>query len=105
MKTVLLMRHAKSDWKDENLADLERPLNQRGQRAAPLMGTLLREKGWAPQRILCSSAVRARQTTELLAATAEYPGEFFTSTVSTWPSPRRSSALFLPSPMIWNGSW
>ena len=74
MKTLLLIRHAKSDWKDKNLADLERPLNQRGQRTAPLMGALLHEKGWMPQLILTSSAARARQTTELLAAKAEYTG-------------------------------
>ncbi len=74
MKTLLLMRHAKSSWKDTDLPDHERPLNKRGRRDAPMMGELLAERELIPERILSSSALRARQTAELLAETAGYTG-------------------------------
>lgn len=67
MKTLLLMRHAKSSWDDPDLEDHERPLNKRGLRDAPRMGVLLRREGLVPDRIVCSSAVRAVTTAELLA--------------------------------------
>ena len=62
MKILTLVRHAKSSWKDTSLRDRDRPLNKRGQKAAPRMGRLLREEGLAPDRILSSTAVRARTT-------------------------------------------
>lgn len=64
MKTLLLMRHAKSSWKDKTLPDIARPLNKRGRRDAPLMGQLLVDQELIPQRIISSSAVRSRQTAE-----------------------------------------
>lgn len=66
MKTLLLMRHAKSSWKDSHIADRDRPLNKRGRSDAPLMGGLLVEHELIPQRILSSSALRASQTAELV---------------------------------------
>jgi phosphohistidine phosphatase len=75
MKTLLLMRHAKSSWKDTELNDIDRPLNKRGKKDAPLMGTLLKEKELVPQIILSSPAVRARQTAELLAAACGFVGD------------------------------
>lgn len=65
MPTLLLLRHAKSAWDDPDLADHERPLNARGRRAAPAMGRRLREAGFAPDLVLCSSARRAQETWEL----------------------------------------
>ena len=62
MKTLLLLRHAKSSWDDPSLADFDRPLNGRGKRDAPRMGRLLREQGLEPDRVLCSTAKRARKT-------------------------------------------
>jgi phosphohistidine phosphatase len=62
MKYVLLMRHAKSNWKDVSLPDHQRPLNVRGKKDAPRMGRHLREQGIHLDAILCSTAVRARQT-------------------------------------------
>lgn len=70
MKTLLLLRHAKSSWKDADALDFERPLNGRGKKAAPLVGRLLRERKIEPELILCSPAERARQTASLVVEAA-----------------------------------
>jgi phosphohistidine phosphatase len=75
MKTLLIMRHAKSSWKDTKLKDRERPLNKRGKKNAKQMGDLLKEKELCPQLILGSPALRARQTAEAVAANCGYTGE------------------------------
>lgn len=62
MKRLLLMRHAKSDWDHPHLADADRPLNARGQRAALAMGEWLRQQAAVPQLILVSPAIRAQET-------------------------------------------
>lgn len=61
-KTLILMRHAKSDWGAPSLPDKLRPLNARGQRSATALGDWLRAKGHLPQTVLCSSAIRTRET-------------------------------------------
>lgn len=60
----MLMRHAKSDWSQEDRSDHERPLNRRGHQAAPLLGEKMERGRWLPDRILCSTALRAQQTLE-----------------------------------------
>jgi phosphohistidine phosphatase len=75
MKTLLIMRHAKSSWKDKDLKDRKRPLSKRGKRNAPQMGELIKEKELIPQIILSSDAVRARQTVEMLTETSGFTGE------------------------------
>ena len=65
MKTLFLMRHAKSSWDDPSLADFDRPLNERGIRNAPFMGELMRREGLVPDVIVSSPAMRARTTAEL----------------------------------------
>lgn len=75
MKTLLLMRHTKSSWKDADLADHERPLNKRGKRDAPFMGALLAEKELLPQIILGSTALRIHETVEGLVQGSGYTGE------------------------------
>jgi len=68
MKTLLLLRHAKSDWDDVSVDDHERPLNARGNKAAPRMGRLIADLGLVPQLCLSSTAVRARDTATLALA-------------------------------------
>ncbi len=63
-RRLYLLRHAKSSWKDERLADHDRPLAGRGRRAAKAIGRHLREQGVDPELVLCSSARRARETLE-----------------------------------------
>ena len=70
MKTLLLLRHAKSSWKEPGLRDFERPLNSRGREAAPVMGRYMRARKLRPDLILCSPAERARQTAALVAEAA-----------------------------------
>ena len=66
MKTLLLMRHAKSSWDDPSLRDFDRPLNKRGLRAAPLMAAHLRRKKLRPGLVVASPAERAKQTASLV---------------------------------------
>lgn len=76
MKTLLLMRHAKSSWKKEEvLPDKDRPLNKRGKRDAALMGELLVDRELVPQRIITSSALRAYNTAELVAEASGFQGQ------------------------------
>jgi phosphohistidine phosphatase len=63
-KRLLLIRHAKSSWKDTGLEDFQRPLNKRGERDAPLMGALLNKKNIVPDLLISSHAVRARKTAD-----------------------------------------
>ncbi len=77
MKTLLLMRHAKSSWKDSEIEDHERPLNKRGQKDAPMMGKHLVEKELTPQVVLSSTAKRARSTVEALVEVSGFQGDVF----------------------------
>jgi len=65
MKTLILLRHAKSSWNDESLADHERPLAPRGRRAAPAVAAHLRGLGLLPDLVRSSTSVRTRQTLQL----------------------------------------
>lgn len=70
MKLLTLVRHAKSSWKDSGLSDLERPLNRRGERDAPLMGRRFAGVEPRPDLLLSSPAARAKRTAEVIAAEA-----------------------------------
>src|SRR5262245_21456207 len=75
MKTLLIQRHGKSSWKDATLTDLKRPLSRRGKEDAPRMAQFLRERGLAPDLILCSTAKRAKQTARRAVEAAEFACE------------------------------
>ncbi|MBI2253863.1 MAG: histidine phosphatase family protein [Proteobacteria bacterium] len=66
MKTLILMRHAKSAWDAGDVADHDRPLSDRGRAAAPAVGRWLKEQKLLPDLVMCSTAARAAQTLELL---------------------------------------
>ncbi|BAV52116.1 phosphoglycerate mutase [Mesorhizobium sp. 113-1-2] len=68
MKQLLLLRHAKSSWDDPDLDDFDRPLAQRGLKAARLIGRELAARDWLPDQVLVSSALRTRDTWRLVAA-------------------------------------
>ena len=75
MKTLYLVRHAKSSWKYPDLDDFERPLNKRGRKNAPLMGKILKKLKVTPDLIISSPANRAATTARILAAKINYPLE------------------------------
>jgi phosphohistidine phosphatase len=73
MKTLYLLRHAKSSWKDPALGDHERPLNKRGKTDAPRMGKWLSEHLQAPQLVRCSDSARTRATIAPILETWQLP--------------------------------
>lgn len=72
-KRLFLLRHAKSSWDDSKVDDHSRPLNERGKRDAVIMGRRLRQRGWVPDRIVSSGAVRAYATARAVARELRYP--------------------------------
>jgi phosphohistidine phosphatase len=75
MKTLILIRHAKSSWDEAGLSDRERPLNKRGMRDAPEMGRRLAKRGLKPGLIVTSPARRAVMTAQPIAEAVGYPIE------------------------------
>jgi phosphohistidine phosphatase len=71
MKTLFLLRHAKSSWKDDALSDFDRPLKNRGLGDAQLIGKLIRQREIPFDLVISSSAERARQTTQLVLMSAD----------------------------------
>ena len=90
MKTVLILRHAKSSWADPLFPDHDRPLNKRGQRTATQMGQLLRKQQLVPELILTSTAKRARETAILIAQSSQYNQEI-----------EKVSQLYLATPQVY----
>jgi len=73
MKSLHLLRHAKSSWKDSGLNDHDRPLNKRGRQTAKMMAAYLRRAKIAPDLVICSTAVRAQQTLDPILKAAKRP--------------------------------
>jgi len=73
MKTLLVVRHAKSSWEDSSLDDFHRPLNERGEKDAPRMGKRLYEKRLNPDLVLTSPAIRAFNTALAIAEILKIP--------------------------------
>lgn len=72
MLTLFLIRHAKSSWEDPGLSDKDRPLNKRGKKDAPLMGSILRDKNESASLIISSPAKRAYDTAKIIAEETGY---------------------------------
>jgi phosphohistidine phosphatase len=75
MKSLLILRHAKSSWTHPELTDHDRPLNKRGKRDAPRMGEILRSEHLIPEAIISSTAARAHATAETVAKASGYKGK------------------------------
>lgn len=73
-KVLLILRHAKSSWKNKKLNDHDRPLNKRGRKEAIKMGEYLKNMDLMPDTIITSSALRAIETTTLLCRQGGYNG-------------------------------
>jgi phosphohistidine phosphatase len=71
-KRIVLIRHAKSSWANPLQSDFERPLNDRGQQDAPMMGKRLKDAGIVPDKIISSTAKRASQTAKHIAKSTGY---------------------------------
>lgn len=76
MRTLTLFRHAKSSWANGDLRDRDRPLDERGEHDAPLMGGRMKSAGIRPSLIVSSPALRAWTTAKIIAGEISYPIEF-----------------------------
>lgn len=75
MKELILIRHAKSSWSNPLLDDFERPLNKRGEKNAPFMAKVLKQKGLTPDLIISSPSIRTKQTLDYFIQEFDYKGE------------------------------
>ena len=98
MKTLLILRHAKSSWDDASLDDRERPLNARGRRDAPRMGDLLRDEALVPDIIITSDAVRAQTTALAVAEAAGYTRDIVVDPLLYHASPEDVLAVLKTAP-------
>ena len=89
-RRLILTRHAKSDWDDPLLADHDRPLNARGRRSARLLGDWLASRGYEPEEVLCSTALRCRQTWD----------EAVAAVLGVLPEVRHEAALYHAAPEV-----
>ena len=90
MKRLLLMRHAKSSWKETELPDHDRPLKGKGEKNAEAMGKFLKSKELVPDVIIASSALRAVKTAELVAQKSGFKGDVV-----------KLDALYMAEPSVW----
>jgi len=106
MKELLLLRHAKSSWATAGMDDFERPLNKRGRRAAAALAGYLEAEGLRPALVLCSDALRTRQTLDLLRdalggrVAAHLEPELYLADPSTLLDRLRKVADDVPSVMV-----
>jgi phosphohistidine phosphatase len=114
MKTILIVRHAKSSWENFTVSDYERPLNERGQKNAPEMASRVLKKGVKADVLLSSPARRAHTTAKLFAVVWKMDPsritivtdlynpshEAFVNTILTAPDTAETIALFSHNPVI-----
>src|ERR1041385_9391981 len=75
MRSLYLLRHAKSSWKDPSQSDFERPLANRGRKACEIVARLIQDRGLEFDLVLCSTAIRARETIDLVSKYAKLKSE------------------------------
>ncbi len=73
MESLFLIRHAKSSWSSPELSDINRPLNERGENDAPLIGNILKKDSVSPDVIYSSPALRAITTAKIISNVINYP--------------------------------
>lgn len=114
MKTVVLVRHAKSSWSDSTVSDFDRTLNARGKKNAPDMAERLLKQGIQFDSLLSSPAIRAKRTAEIFAETLGISsdklmfipelynayGDTFTQVISNAPETSSTIAIFAHNPGI-----
>lgn len=114
MKTLFLVRHAKSEWANENLTDIDRPLNARGYRDAHFMSEQLKKNKLVPEQIISSPAIRATSTALIFARNLDYDCENiqlkkmlyettekeYLKIISATDNSRRSLMLFAHNPTL-----
>jgi phosphohistidine phosphatase len=113
MKTIYLIRHAKSSWDNNLLNDHERPLNNRGLKDAKIIGERLLQNSKCPEKVICSTAQRAKETTKIISQiwfpkkTIEFTDLLYEKSASNIldiiqnnPSELNSIALFFHNPAI-----
>ena len=114
MKTVIMVRHAKSSWEEQGVSDFDRPLNNRGKRDAPEMAQRLKKRNIPIDLFISSPAKRAKKTSELFAEEFNYQkdniffvkelyladADNFSSVISHSPSSANSIIIFSHNPGI-----
>ena len=96
LKKIIILPHAKSSWSDFSLSDFDRPLDQRGLNDAPIMAEVLRDAGHFPQKLLSSSAVRAKSTAAYFSKTFKIPVELVDSLYHGHPDDYLNQIVQLP---------
>ena len=105
MKTLLILRHAKSSWNNLDLPDYDRPLNKRGKRDAPRMGDFLRHQDLVPDLIISSTAKRAKKTAKLFAKAVGYKEKISLETSFIMQDQKHISPYCRKSIMIMKELW
>jgi phosphohistidine phosphatase len=114
MKTLIVVRHAKSSWSESGLSDFDRPLNERGKRDAPVMADRLQKEQKTIDLFISSPAKRAKKTAELFAEKFKYDTDKivyfpelylagprdFVSTITQTPSEVKSVIIFSHNPGV-----
>jgi phosphohistidine phosphatase len=85
MKKLYVIRHAKSSWAEPDMADFERPLNERGKTDAPMMGKRLKKAKIHPDLIISSPAKRALKTAKIIAKELDFPKEQIVTDGAIYP--------------------
>jgi len=98
VRNLYLIRHGKSDWNADYDKDQNRPLNKRGQRDAEKIGTYMKRASIHPDRVLCSPALRTRQTLDLVTEAAGWRTEVFVENTLYLADPEEVYRLITSTP-------